>query len=253
MARKKNKSKKDSVRIDFSGVETYARMDEGNHRLEVTEVSLEEGEAGDYLKFILQNEDEAKVYHNCSLAKQSLWSTKSFFEALGIEIPDGADDFDFEDMVGKTLTGTIQLETYQGKKRPKLIDFWPDNGKDDKKDKKGKKPDEDAINEMDEDELKEVIEEHKLDVDPDDFPKVKKLRKAVLEALEGDSEEEEEEEEDKKSKKGKKKKGKPSAEEIEEMDQDDLEKLVEEHELEVDLDKYKTLRKMQKAVIEALE
>jgi phage portal protein BeeE len=37
------------------------------------------------------------------------------------------------------------------------------------------------------------------------------------------------------------------------MNQDELEELIEEHELEVDLDEHKTLRKKRAAVVDAAE
>lgn len=65
--------------------------------------------------------------------------------------------------------------------------------KDDKKGKKGKKGKKEAeklersaVEDMDQDELADVIKEHKLDVDLDDHKKLKNMTKAVLEALESE-------------------------------------------------------------------
>lgn len=236
------KNKSGSVKIDFSGVESFAKMDEGEHDLTVKEVTKEKGDAGDYLKWILENEDEARVYHNTSLSKASLWATKGFLEALGVEIPEDEFDLDLEDMVGKELLGTIELETYQGKRRPKLVDFAPaeaGGGKD--KGKKGKKDKDEApdFEDMDEDDLKKFIKKNKLDVDPDDFPKEKKLRAAVEKAYE----EENSGGDDKK----------PSDEDIDDMDEEELADVIKDRKLDVDLDDYKTLRKKQGAVKKALE
>jgi len=49
--------------------------------------------------------------------------------------------------------------------------------------KKAKKIDRDDVEEMDEDELQELIDEHDLDVDLDDHKKIGKKREAVIEAL----------------------------------------------------------------------
>lgn len=237
------KNKSGSVKIDFSGVESFAKMDEGEQALTVKEVTKEKGDAGDYLKWILENEDEARVYHNTSLSKASLWATKGFLEALGVEIPDDEFDLDLEDMVGKEITGTIELETYQGKKRPKLVDFSPAEDSDGKgKGKGGKKKDKDEapdFDEMDEDDLKKFIKKNKLDVDADDFPKEKKLRAAVAKAYE----EENSGGDDKK----------PSDEDVDDMDEEELVDVVKDRKLDVDLDDFKTLRKKQGAVKKALE
>jgi len=44
-----------------------------------------------------------------------------------------------------------------------------------------------------------------------------------------------------------------TADAINEMSQDELEALIEEHDLEVDLDEHKTLRKKRSAVVDAAE
>lgn len=71
-------------------------------------------------------------------------------------------------------------------KKDKSKDKSEKGGKDKKGDKgkKVKKLDADDVKDMDEDELKALIKEHKLDVKAKDFPKLKKLVNAVLEALE---------------------------------------------------------------------
>ncbi len=70
------------------------------------------------------------------------------------------------------------------------------------------------------------------DEDEDDEPKAKKGKKA-----------------DKKSKK----KSKVSSDDVMDADEDGLQELIDEHELDVDLDDFKTLRKKAAAVIDALE
>lgn len=52
------------------------------------------------------------------------------------------------------------------------------------KSKKSKKIDRDDVEDMDEDALQELIDEHELDVDLDDFKKIGKKREAVIDALE---------------------------------------------------------------------
>jgi hypothetical protein len=56
--------------------------------------------------------------------------------------------------------------------------------KKDKGKKKPKKIDRDDVEDMDEDALQELIDEHELDVDLDDFKKIGKKREAVIDALE---------------------------------------------------------------------
>lgn len=63
-------------------------------------------------------------------------------------------------------------------------DEKPAKGKKSKGKKKPKKLDRDEVNDMDEDELQELIDEHDLDVDLDDFKKLGKKVSAVIDALE---------------------------------------------------------------------
>lgn len=293
MARKNKKSK--SGTVNFSGVETFTKMEEGEHILTITDESTEEqGDAGPYLKIVATNEDDAKVWHNVSFSEKSLWNAKAFLEACGVDAPeeDTAIADILEELTEKTFGAQIEHETFDGKKKPRIVDFWPADGKgssskdsepdfdemDEKELKKfikkhdlevdpddfpkekklraavveayeasssgdgDDKPDSDALDDMDEDDLKKVIKKYKLEVDADEFPKVKKLRAAVLEALEGAGDEPEWT-----------KKNKPDEDAVKEMDQDGLQAVIDGCKIDVDLDKFKTLRKMQAAVIEALE
>lgn len=245
MARKSRKAKGSTLSVDFSGIETLAKMEEGEQLLKVAEVTQEEGDKAPYLKWVLENEDGARVWNNTSLSKQSLWNLKAFLEALGQEVPQDEMDIDLEELVDCEVMGMIENETYEGKKKPRLVDFWPveSDGKKGKKDSSEEEPD---FDEMDEDDLAKFVKKNKLDVDLEDLS-VKKARKTVAEAYE------EANEKPVKGKKGAKGKEKPEEDEVNEMDEDDLEKTISHFDLEVDLSKYKTLRKMRAAVVEALE
>src|SRR5580698_2478078 len=92
---------------DLSGVEGRILVAEGEYLVEVDEVTSEEGDAGEYFKWVFAVIDDkkftgAKLYYNTSLAKNSLWNLKTLLEALGVDIPDEAFDIDPEDLVGKT-------------------------------------------------------------------------------------------------------------------------------------------------------
>lgn len=274
MARRKRSS---GVSVDFEGTETRKLAEEGKHKLKVKEVTQEKGDKGDYFAWIFEVVGSGKkdpsagatIYYNTSLTKQSLWNLKGLLEALGQEVPDGEMDIDLDDYVDLEMMGEIEHETFNHKKQARLVDFWSvddDGTEKDEDDDKGKKsskskeeedaagelPDPDDIDDMDEDDLKEVIDNHDLDVDPDDYPKLSKLKAAVKEAVAAAA---------KKAAKGGKKTGKGKKDEpekvskdaVEDMSQEELEDLVKEHDLEVDLDDFKTLRKMRAAVVDALE
>lgn len=229
-----------SLRIDFSGVENRGRFHtEGDYLLRVKEVTQEKGDKADYLNWVIEcaeGEDEGAVlYNNTSLAPQSLWNVKAFLEALGVEVPDDEMDLDLPEYVGLEFMGTVEMEPWEGKKRPRLADFWAaeekpakkkrgskkddaDDEDEDEKPKRGskkagkkKEPDpvsEDEINDMDQEELADLIAENDLDVDLADFKTLRKMRAAVIDAAQEAGivgEAEDTTEEDEKPKRGGKK------------------------------------------------
>lgn len=206
-----------AISLDLSKVEGRVNFKEGDHLLEVLEVTKEEGSKAPYLNWKMQavegDSEGAIVYNNTSLSEQSLWNLRTKLEALGVEIPDSEFDLDLDDLVGLTLMGTIELETYEGKKRPRLADFWAaDEAEPEPEPKKtrarrgakAEEPEEkpararrgakaaakeepallsqDDINDMSEEELADLIEEHDLDVELDDFKTLRKQRAAVIDA-----------------------------------------------------------------------
>lgn len=210
MARTRKKAT--SLKIDFSGVETLGRFHEdGDYRLKIVEVTQEQGDKYPYLSWNCESVDDpvgARVYNNTSLSPQSLWNVKAMLEAVGIEVPDDELDIELEELKDLEFMGKVEMEPYEGKSRPRLVDFWPVD--DSKSAKKGGKK---------------------------------------------SAKDDDEEEEDEKPARGKKssKKAKVTEEAIGEMSQDELEDLVENLDLEVDLGEFRTLRKMQAAVIDAAQ
>lgn len=307
MARSK-KAAKGSVKVNFKGVESRRTPPEGDYPCQVLEatngVSSNKNDQIEFVAEISKGEYKGvKLYLQCPLLENSLWKLHAFLTALGVDVPEDEIDIDLSELVGEDFMGVITHETYNGKKRAKLTDFDTidnysgDADDDDKKGKKGgkkaKAEDDDKksskkagkkdkkepekvkksdVEDMDRDELEELIEEHKLDVDADDkkLKKDDKLLAAVLEALEeedlleaekksskkGDDKKASKKDDKKADKKGGKKKStKLSRSDVEDMDEEELQELLEKHDLEdeVDLDEYKKLPKKVAAVIDALE
>lgn len=214
--------KSSSLRVNLSNVEERVKVPEGEHPMKVLEVSSEEGQNGTYLKWKFQITDgEAEggiVYYNTSLLPQALWNLKGLLKALQYDIPDDEFDLPLDEFVDLECVGLIEHELYDGKKQSRLSDFWPlEKTKKNNKSSSAK--------------------------DEEEKPAKGKGRKA--------KEEDEEDEKPSRSKRGSKKSKTVSSDEIEDMDEDELADFIEEHELEVDLDDYKTLRKKRAAVIDA--
>lgn len=236
MARTSRK-KKSSGLVNLSQVEGRIRVPEGEHLISVAEATAEEGQNGTYIKWKFNvvggDADGGILYYNTSLAPQALWNLKSLLEALDYDIPE--DEFDilevleeFEDL---QCMGSVEHETYEGKKQSRLVDFWPAEKKKSKKDEDDDKP---------------ARGRKKKDEDDEDEAPKKRGRGRPKKT------EEDEDEKPSRSKRGSKKsKELTSQEDIGDMDEEELQSFIEEHELDVDLDDYKTLRKMRVAVIDA--
>lgn len=275
MARAKKTAKPTRrISVDMSEVEARVTLPEGDYRLKVADISQEEGANADYLKWkweVTEGKFKGKnIYDNTSLAPQALWRLANLLTTLGIDVPKGELDLDFDEIIGLEVQGMVEHEDYEGRPQARLSDFYPVDGDaaaDDDEDeeeekpvKKGKKakPVEDDDDE-DEDEKPAKKGKAKAPVEDDDddeeeAPKRGRGRPAGSKNKPKDDDEDEDEEEDEKpAKKGKGTKPKPpSRQELEDMDADELEDVVQQFDLDVDLDDYRTLRKKIAAVIEAL-
>lgn len=189
---------------------------ENEYLVKVSGVNTEEGDKAPYLSWqfeVAEGKSEGgTLYLNTSLSKKALWNLKTLLEALGVEIPDEDFEIEEDDMMGLELMVSVELETYEGKKRPKIVDFWPveedkpaarGRGNRDKEEaeparrssKKDAKParrggkkepelTQDDINEMDQEGLEEFVEDNKLEVDLGKLKTLRKMRAAVIDAAE---------------------------------------------------------------------
>lgn len=129
MARAKPTAKKKGLSVDFSDTETQVALEEGDYLLEVDESEVKESKEGnDYisLKFkVAEGDFEGKtVYHNCSLQPQALFNLRGVLEALGFEVPQGVMELDPADLIGEQCGATVGMETYEGKPRPRITEFF---------------------------------------------------------------------------------------------------------------------------------
>jgi hypothetical protein len=206
-------TKGSSVRVDLSKVETRKKVEEGEYEVVVAEVTQEEGQKAPYLKWKFKidegtDSDGGVLYLNTSLSEQSLWNLKTLLDALGVDIPEDEFDLDLEELVDQRCMVSVELETWEGKKQPRVVDFWAVEKKDDKKKpankdktdeksppargKRKTKPEpeekdkltQDQINDMDEGELEDIVKDYDLDVDLDKFRTLRKKQTAVIDAAE---------------------------------------------------------------------
>jgi hypothetical protein len=176
-----------SVRVDLSKVETRKKVEEGEYEVVVTEVTQEEGQKAPYLKWKFKidegtDSDGGVLYLNTSLSEQSLWNLKTLLDALGVDIPEDEFDLDLEDLIDQRCMVSVELETYEGKKQSRVVDFWAvePEPEEEKKDKLTQE----QINDMDESELEDIVKDYDLDVDLDKFRTLRKKQTAVIDAAE---------------------------------------------------------------------
>jgi len=127
----------------------------------------------------------------------------------------------------------------------KVIEALGGKAEGEEEEEAGDLPTAEEINAMKSKELRELIEDHELDLEVDDKVKVKKLRKLVIEAIEamGGEEEEEEEEEE----------AAYTLDQINEMKKKQLLALIEEEELEIDDEDWDNVKELRQLVIEELD
>lgn len=241
MVRRTTQKKAGSVSVNFKGVEIggQKRIPEANYLMRVAELTQEEGDKGDYLKWVFKVDEGkhkgATFYVNTSLTPQSLWKLGALLQALGHEVPDDELDLDLDDYIDETLMGVVADEVYEGKKRSRMVDFYSADDADAEGDEPEEKP------------AKESSRKAKDEDEEDEKPARKSRRRS--------KDEDDDEEEAPKSKRGaKKSKFSPIAsDDVQEMDEDELQDVIDRSGVDVDLDDYSTLRKKRAAVIDALE
>lgn len=159
MSRRKNLK---GITVDLSGVETSAtNIKEGVYPVIVEGVTLEESRNSGkpYIKFVFEVSEGGakgfKLFHNCSLQPQALFNLKAVLQALGFEIPGQAFDLDLGELIGLGCHVEVAHETYEGKKRPRIVDFQ--GGESSEEDSEEDSDDiEEALQELDFEELTQL-------------------------------------------------------------------------------------------------
>ena len=238
MARTSRKAKAAVVKVNFEGVEASGKVAEGRHLLTVDgtpEVKTSEGSGNDYINWKFKAPGGV-IYHTTSLQPQALWNLRNVLESLGLEVEESVMDLDLSEMDGLTCGGEVEHETYQGKKRPRLVDIFPAEELDGEEEEeeapskpaKGKKqpePEEEEedeltfeeVQEMDKDELLELAEENDIKLTVKQKKNLAALRDHICAELELEAEEEEEEpeeEEEEKPAKGSSRRRKTESKEL---------------------------------------
>lgn len=160
------KKKKKGISINLSEVSTGGKtLPEGRYQVKVKEVEVKTSQSGnEFLAFTFEvvegKHKKAKIFHNCSLQPQALFNLKTVLEALEYDIPDGLFDLDIEELIDLECILEGEHETYEGKKKFRVVDFDTVGESDEDEDEEDE--DDDSDEEEDEEEDEEDEDEEDL-------------------------------------------------------------------------------------------
>ena len=192
-----------SVNLDLSGVEVSRRaIPEGTYAVVVNKAELTKSREGNNMIKMEFEVTEgphkgAKLFENCSLQPQALFKLKSVMLALGMNIPEGSFDLDTNDLVGLNCEVEVGHETYEGKKRARILEYINAEETDEEEEDSDDSEDEDdgdevdleeKLEEMSKDELKDLALE--LDISKKKVLAAKKA-KALIDLILDEADEEE--------------------------------------------------------------
>lgn len=126
MKRRSGGSKSNTVSVDFTGVNSANRLEDGEYLGVIKEVVQEKssGSGNDMLTFTLEVEGGEYKYW-CPLMENSLWKLRDLLECAGFEVPESKMDLDLAELIGVEIGVIVENEAYQGKKRPKVVGTIP--------------------------------------------------------------------------------------------------------------------------------
>ena len=160
MAKKTNKK---GIKLNFDGVETgYKAVPEGTYEVRVKEIEAGTSQANapklDFKFEIISGKNKGSLlFYTCSLQPQALFKLKVVLEALGYEIPEGNFNLDIDELIDLECSVEVAHETYEGKKRARIVEFITSGDSDDEDD-----------DDEDEDEEDEDSDDEEEDTDDDD-------------------------------------------------------------------------------------
>ena len=114
---KSTKRKSNVVSVDFTGVKSGgAKIPDGRYAAKIIEIEQKTGKESDepYIEVTWEitskkcNGREVK-FDNYSLQPQALWKLKGMLEAMSVEVPDGEQDVDFDELISDETECIIEV------------------------------------------------------------------------------------------------------------------------------------------------
>ena len=113
------------LKVDFTGVESYIKCDEGEHIVKLTEVTEKTAESsGNEMLAVVFEVTKgscagARLFDNFVLTEKALWKLKSYLEVVGIKA-DGKIAINLDNLIGKTCIVTVSHEEYKGQLKARI-------------------------------------------------------------------------------------------------------------------------------------
>jgi hypothetical protein len=221
MAKKKKGGK--TISVDFSDTQSTAKLPEGDYPVKVKEITNETSQSGNpYLKWVFEvSEGTHKgrtLYHNTSLQPQALFNLRNTLEALQYPVSSEAMKINLDELTGLEAAVAVELETYQGKERPRIVDIFAlDELVEDEEDEDDEDEEEDIDDEESEDESEDDDNEDDDEAD---------------EADDEDDDDEDDDEDDEDDDEDDEELEEYTQEDLEEMDDEDLLDAADEYEVD---------------------
>ena len=171
MAKKTNKK---GIKLNFDGVETgYKAVPEGTYEVRVKEIEAGTSQANapklDFKFEIISGKNKGSLlFYTCSLQPQALFKLKVVLEALGYEIPEGNFNLDIDELIDLECSVEVAHETYEGKKRARIVEFITSDEDDEDDSEDEEDDDDDSEDEEDTDDEDEDDEDEEEDDEDDD-------------------------------------------------------------------------------------
>lgn len=120
------------IKVDFSSVsdEEFEPLPPDAYECEVYDVEKRNTESGNpYLAWTFKVvEGQYKGRHlwlNTSLLPQALWKLRAILKRLGVEVPKGVVEIDLLDLLERRCQLVVDIETWQGVERNRVVDVYP--------------------------------------------------------------------------------------------------------------------------------
>ena len=112
------------MKLDFSGVETFQRAEEGLHTCKIASADVKQSQGGNDMIVVAfevtkGNDKGARVYENYPLVDTALWKLKGMLQAIGMKA-DGRVQLDLDKLIGKVCQVNVIHEEYEGKTRARV-------------------------------------------------------------------------------------------------------------------------------------